>query len=180
MEHRVRKSQQGMTLIELLISLSIIALMTAIAIPMFSSYQRRASLNSDADAVAQLIEYARSLNANPNYQRYSTERGAYTIKISNDPRGNPRVELYSEADPDIVLDSVKISDYHEISPTVYSFNLSGKSPMERIWSCNGSGEFNCPNPLDITLRVKRSNLGKIIRVNNSNNSQNFSVEVINL
>ncbi|HPL01775.1 MAG TPA: prepilin-type N-terminal cleavage/methylation domain-containing protein [bacterium] len=180
MEYRVTKSRRGMTLIELLISLSIIALMTAIAIPMFSSYQRRASLNSDADAVAQLVEYARSLNANPNYQRYSTERGAYTIKISNDPRGNPRVELYSEADPSIILDSVKLSSYEEIDPSSYYFSFIGKTPQEKIWSCNGPQLYNCPNTLDITLRVKNSGLGKIIRINNSTNNQNFSVEVVNL
>lgn len=180
MLYRAGKNRRGMTLIELLISLSIIALMSAIAIPMFSSYQKRAALNSDADAIAQLIEYARSLNANPDYQRYSTGNGTYKVEIVAGHRGNVRVDLYSESDPSIVLDSVKISDYHEINSSIYSFNVSGKTPMERIWDCNDSNTFNCPNPLDITLRVKRSNLGKIIRINNSNNNQNFSVEVVNL
>jgi len=180
MEHRIKKGRSGMTLIELLVSLSIIALMTAIAIPMFSSYQRRASLNTDADAIAQLIEYARSLNTNPNYQRYSTQSGAYTVRISNDSRRIPRVELYSEADPSIILDSVKLSSYEVINPSSYSFSFTGKTPREEIWNCNDSGGYNCPNRLNISVRVKNSNLGKIIQINNSTNNQNFSVEVINL
>jgi prepilin-type N-terminal cleavage/methylation domain-containing protein len=176
---RAKKSWSGMTLIELLISLSIIALMTVIAIPIFSSYQRRASLNSNANAIAQLIEYARSLHANPDYQRYSTESGVYTIKISNNAGGNPKIELYSEADPSVILDSVKLSSYEEIAPASYSFSFIGKTPEEKIWSCNGSRLYNCPNPLNITVRVKNTSLGKTIRINNSTSSQNFSVEVIN-
>lgn len=179
---RIKMCRRSMTLIELLISLSIIAMMTVIAIPMFSSYQRRASLNNDVDGIAQLIEYARALHDNPDYQRYSidgAQNSSYIIKISKDYNNNGIVQLVTYADQETIIDSVKLSSYEEISPENYSFSIYGESPNERLWSCGniGSGLDNCPKPLDIKVKVKNTDLQKTIRINHT--IENFSVEVLN-
>lgn len=173
-----KNRRKGMTLIELLISLAIIAMMTAIAIPMFSRYQRRASLNTDTESVVQLIEYARTLHNNPDYQRYSSpESSAYIVQISQNG-GTYSVNLFSQADQNLIIDSAKLSNYDEIISSTTLFSIYGDPPNERLWSCNyiGSGLDNCPKPLNIRIKVKNSSLQKTIRIHHTN--EPFSIEVL--
>ncbi len=177
MEHRVRKSQRGMTLIELLISLSIIAIMTLIAMPMLSSYQKRASLNNDVDSIVQLIEYARTLHNNPN----PSQSNGYRIVISNDVNGVSVVELYSLADPEVSIDSVKLSSHEEIISEVkdFIFDPRLKTPYDKLWNCNG-GSYDCGHSVDIIVRIKNSDMQKTIRVFNTSDDLNqlFLIKVM--
>ena len=173
--------RSGMTLIELLISLSIIAIMTAITMPMLSSYQRKASLNTDTQSIAQLIEYARTLHNNADYQRYdsaTSEQSSYAVELSEDG-GNYLFELFSLVDQETILDSVRVSDQSIILSDSNFFSLYGNLGSERLIGCGGvgSGLDNCPKPFEIKIRTKGAAIGKIIRVHHTN--EPFSVEVLN-
>jgi Tfp pilus assembly protein FimT len=166
-----------MTLIELLISLSIIAMMTLIAMPMLSSYQKRAALNNDVDSIVQLIEYARTLHNNPN----QPQSNGYQIVITSDVNGASVVELYSLANPGVSIDSVKLSSYEEIESEVedFIFDPRLKTPYDKLWNCN-KGSYDCGNSVDIIVRIKNSDMQKTIRVFNTSDdfSQLFSIKVM--
>lgn len=57
----------GMTLIELLVSIAIIGILLTVALPIFTTYQRRNTLRLDAKNLEQLFYYSRTLNTNPVY-----------------------------------------------------------------------------------------------------------------
>jgi len=170
-----------MTLVELLISLSIIAVMVVITMPLLSSYQKRAALNNDVDSIVQLIEYARTLHNNPDFQMHSSQSSGYKIGISNDTNGASVVELYSLADPEVSIDSVKLSNYEEIVSEVkdFIFDPRLKTPYDKLWNCNG-GSYDCGNSVDIIVKIKNSDMQKTIRVFNTSDdfSQLFSIKVM--
>lgn len=155
----VRK--RAMTLIELLISLSIIVLLTAVALPAFSYYQRRSIVESDAQALVQLFNYARALQNNPdNFSRSSTDSvWNYEIQITND-RSNPaNVKLYSVADPTTIIDQLTFSENIEVGYQDNSSNdgnglkigFSGKPPKEIITCQFISVDSLCSEKIEIRL-----------------------------
>lgn len=151
------RSRRGMTLIELLISLAIIGLMTGIAFPLFSYYQRRSQVDNDVRNFVQLFNYARALQNNPeNISRIADQNQGYNyvIKFTN-TNDIKRATLYSSAngviDETYPIDKVDFSE--DISTTyrhggssprtddgsdlVIKFN--GTPPKETV-TCSGSSE----------------------------------------
>jgi len=102
-----------MTLIELLVSLAIIALLTAVALPIFSTFQRRNTLNLDAKNLEQLFNYSRTLNNNPSFgsRSFSSDPAnadkRYGIKISNSSKKAVLYPADSVGDDSKAIDSVK-------------------------------------------------------------------------
>ena len=148
-----KKLKRGMTLIELLISLFIIALMTGVAMPLFSTYQRRNILDNDAQSVAQMFAYARALQNNPDiFTRLNTSGlNNLVVKIST-VSGTKRIEVYPNNDPSYIIDhhdldsneSLRISTDNGDFTTVDNFTISfsGKPPAEvmtcALMECNQS------------------------------------------
>jgi len=148
--------KRGMTLIELLISLSIIALMTGVALPAFSYYQRRSVVDNDAQALIQMFNYARALQNNPdNYSRNGPNgEWNYELRLTNDSK-NRNMALYSAADPNTIIDQLTLSENIEIGYQSGSPNkgnglkitFSGKPPAEVV-TCN----VLCDKKIEIRLR----------------------------
>ena len=172
-----------MTLVELLISLSIIAMMTAVAIPLFSGYQRSSTISSDAQSLAEFFNYARALNNNPDaYTRIRQgEIISFEIKITS---GNTGVQatLYPKDDSTYIIDQFNFSPKEKIQingSQIDNFNftasISGVPPKEKL-SCDGSV---CDDTL--TLKIYLANDSSVFRnvvVKNSTDSgQLFSVSV---
>lgn len=125
----MRVKLSGMTLIELLVSLAIIILLTAVALPIFSSFQRRNTLNLDTRNLEQLFYYSRTLNNNPSYG--SRDYGAtnadkrYGIKIT--PSKN-KATLYpinntGDVDTSKEIDNVKLDSRETLE---FRNNVGGK------------------------------------------------------
>lgn len=176
------KLKKGMTLIELLISLFIVALMTGVAMPIFSSYQRRNTLDTDAHSMASIFAYARTLQNNPDvFSRFAdpTTTG-YTIKIST---GSRRVIIYPKNDPNYIIDQFALARGENLTisanPTAPSaadltISFSGKPPTETI-SCDPG---NCSQSLTLTLSLaNNSAISRTIFIQNTTANQYFSVTV---
>ena len=197
----VRK--RGMTLIELLISLSIIAMMTGVAIPLFSSSQNRNSINSDAQAVAQMFSYAAALQNNPdsfsrnhpNPDPYLID-GRVTLKIlTATPSISEKITtvmIYSTSSPGIIYDRLILGSREDIKlngslladDQEFVVDFSGKSPSEKI-TCSilRSGvpsALDCSTSLNILVTSTRdSEISRNVSITNTNpaNFKYFSVAV---
>jgi len=60
LKNLIRKSGEGFTLIEILIAITILIIMTAIAVPYFYSFQKEADLNSSAEKIISIIRIAQN------------------------------------------------------------------------------------------------------------------------
>jgi len=154
--------KRGMTLIELLISLSIIAMMTGVAIPAFSYYQRRSAVDNDAQALVQMFNYARALQNNPdNFSRNGMDDAwKYELRLTN-YGSNRQMILYSTADldsnnqPTVIIDQLTLSEDIQVGYQIGSPNkgngltitFSGKPPAEIV---------TCSTPCDKNIEIKLS------------------------
>ena len=176
--------KRGMTLIELLISLFIIALMTGVAIPLFSAYQRRNTLDTDTHSIASIFAYARALQNNPDVlSRFAdpTTRG-YTIKIFT---GSRKVIIYPKSDPNYIIDQFTLArgenltiltENGEDTSGGFTISFSGKQPAEKI-TCSPKA---CPNYLVLSLWLAYNPhpyAQKTIYVQNTTATQYFFVTI---
>jgi len=171
--------KKGMTLVELLISLSIIVMMTAVAIPLFSGYQRRSTLSADAQSLAEFFNYARALNNNPDaFSRISQgENRSFEVKITS---GNNGVwaTLYPNGDPTYIIDQFGLNPKEKIQINGrqvdnFTAGISGVPPEEKL-SCDGGA---CDT---LTLKIYLASDSSVFRsvvVKNSVSGRLFSVSV---
>lgn len=165
--------KRGMTLIELLISLSIIAMMTGVAMPAFSYYQRRSTVDNDAQALVQMLNYARALQSNPdNFSRNGPNgEWSYEIRLTN-VGSNRNVALYSAADPNTIIDQLTLSEniqvgYQSVPADLgngLKISFSGKPPKEVVTCttlCNRWIEIRLKSPAPYsttrTVRIQNTN-----------------------
>jgi len=176
---QVVTSMPGMTLIELLISLAIIAIMTGIAFPMFSYYQKRSVVDEDISNFVSLFNYARALQNNPDgfSRSNSTESYSYKIKLI-ESNGTYRAELFSSADQSTIIDSVDFSqpiiindEYGRSNGLVLS--LDGVPPKE-VLSCQPE---NCDSSIRIGFSTANRSVTKTATIINSSSDQLLSISV---
>ena len=169
-----------MTLIELLVSLFIVAVMTVVAIPLFSSYQKRNTLDSDAQSIAQFFSYARAVNSNPDVMTRLNAAGEsyFEINIKNANNGKI-ITLYPKSDPSYVMDKFYLNSAEQLTIngsdlSDFTVSVRGKPPKESI-TC--SHNIDCST---LTIKVYLANNQLIYRnivVKNSQQNQLFSVTV---
>ncbi|MCX6812154.1 MAG: prepilin-type N-terminal cleavage/methylation domain-containing protein [Candidatus Berkelbacteria bacterium] len=189
-------SRRGMTLIELLISLAIIALMTTVALPLFSSYQKRNRLDSDTQLLSGLFNYERALNLSPDYStRANPTKNFFEIRFTN-AGGKWSAALYSAVSGSTnFIDRVDFAGgenlsfkINETNPTGggdFAVDISGKPPTETASCFLISGQKtaqSCSNSLSITIALSTasSNPGnsKIVQIQNSSNGNLYAVSVL--
>lgn len=150
-----------MTLIELLISLAIIGIMTGIAFPVFSVYQKKSAVDSDMRNFISLFNYARALQNNPdNFSRTTDPNQVYKyqIKIINDSSGR-RAELYSVADASTIIDKV---DFSENIMVNYQNNTTdnGSGLTLTFTGLPPSEVLNCSTICDQKIEIGLSTAGR--------------------
>jgi len=178
-----------MTLIELLISLSIIVLMTGVAFPLFSYYQKRSLVDTDIKNFVQLFNYARALQNNPeNFSRIADQNQGYNYVIKFKNRDNiNRATLYSSAngviDETYSIDKVDFSedisiidqDGNPFGGDGLTLTLSGTSPKEII-SC--SAPINCETKISLSLTSRGGGqVTKVAEILNTKGRQLLSVNI---
>lgn len=181
------RSRRSMTLIELLISLAIIGLMTGIAFPLFSYYQKRSLVDTDIKNFVQLFNYARALQNNPeNFSRIADQNQGYNyvIKFTNINNIN-RATLYSSAngviDETYVIDKVDFSEsifitYQDIFTNRSGNNLilsfSGTPPREVVTCSILTTPINCDRFILLSLTpLGGGNIIKTVEILNTNESR---------
>ena len=162
---QVPNKRKGMTLIELLISLAIIGMMTGIAFPIFSYYQKRSTADSDIRNFVSLFNYARSLQNNPeNVSRLDSNKDYnYEIKFTNSSNIN-RAELYLKTnDPagPIIVDKIDFAEDIMVNGAVggdgLTITFGGTLPDENI-TCS---PIDCSTSIAIGLTTRGA--GSIIK-----------------
>ena len=175
--HRV-KLKRGMTLIELLISLFIIALMTGVAMPLFSVYQRRNILDNDVQSVAQMFAYARALQNNPDIFTRLNASGLnnLVVKIST-VSGTKRIEVYpnnDNNDPSYIIDHHDLDSSESLSISTnngdfttaddFTISFSGKPPAE-VMTC---APMECNQSLALRLYLTSdSTVDRTVQIQNT-------------
>lgn len=167
-----RLKLSGMTLVELLVSLGIIGLLTAVALPIFSTFQRRNILRLDAKNLEQIFYYSRTLNNNPSYSSRNLGAGykdgagnekRYGIKIT---RGDNRATLYpigadGNIDTGNAVESWKFDSRETLKITAGNTEvagdlvifISGDLPNETV-SCD-IAELDCSQIVKIEITMPR-------------------------
>lgn len=84
---RACKKQAGFTLIELLIVIAIIAILAAIAIPMFMKYKQGAYLDSVRSDVKNTVTAMESYDATNGYYPGQTASGAGPVQVTSPMKG---------------------------------------------------------------------------------------------
>lgn len=190
------RHKKATTLIELLVSLAIIALLAAVALPMFSVYQRRNQINSDAETINSSLILARAALNNPDIFARSDNQ----IKIVftyNSSAKSYSFQSFAKGiidDPENLIDLYQLFPNEEIevtmndsrgSPTIFTRDfailLSGKTPNE-TFSCfkitTREMGVNCNQ--SISIKISSTRLGgteKTIIINNTTASQLFSINI---
>ncbi|MEI6144077.1 MAG: type II secretion system protein [Candidatus Berkelbacteria bacterium] len=176
----IKKKNRGMTLIELLISLAIIGMMTGIAFPIFSYYQKRSTADSDIRNFVSLFNYARSLQNNPeNVSRLdSNKKYNYEIKFTNSSNIN-RAELYLKTDDPagpIIVDKIDFAEDIMVNGTVggdgLTITFGGTLPDENI-ICS---PIDCSTSIAIGLTTR--GVGAVVKtatILNTTTSQLLSI-----
>ncbi|MEO9280558.1 MULTISPECIES: type IV pilin protein [Acinetobacter] len=86
----ILRFNQGVSLIELMVVIVIVAIFTSIAIPSYQSYSRRATASATKSEILKLVEQLeRHKSKNFTYRGFATTsvtlpRGSYTIQITDD------------------------------------------------------------------------------------------------
>ena len=89
-KYYILRFNQGVTLIELMVVIVIVAIFASIAIPSYQSYSRRATASAAKGEILKLAEQLeRHKSKNFTYRGFTTTsvtlpRGGYTIEISDD------------------------------------------------------------------------------------------------
>lgn len=100
--HRPSKRIAGFTLLELMVTITVVAILTTIAIPAYSQYvrkARRAQAKADLVEIAQLME--RSYTLNRTY-------AGYTLPFTNSPRDNGATVGYTLSLPTLTASTYVI------------------------------------------------------------------------
>jgi len=182
-----KKHKRGMTLIELLVSLSIIAIMAGVAMPIFSNYQRSSALDNDAQAVAQMFSYARALQNNPDIATRNKDE-SYVLKISQ-TSGSKKIKIYSKTAPESIIDQYILNSSKEVSISTNSGSVSdddflvtfsGRSPADVI-TCDPK---TCSQTLAIKIYLSRDHsVFRTIQIQNTypvdHPTQYFSITTSN-
>lgn len=79
----IRKSGEGFTLIEILIVITILIIMTVMAVPYFYSFQKKADLDSSAEKIISIIRIAQ------NKTRASEQGSQWGVRFENNSDPNP-------------------------------------------------------------------------------------------
>lgn len=188
-----------MTLIELLVSIGIIALLAAVSLPIFSSYQRQNKLNLDAKNLEQLFYYSRTLNNNPSYNsRNSGARNRdaqgnekrYGVKIA---LGEKKATLHpinsaGDIDSSKELDSLKFDSRATLELkaagvlisqdlTIY---ISGDPPNETV-SCSLAGPVqpDCSQVVSIKITLPGVANSKTLSIHGTQPApgQKFNIQI---
>lgn len=169
-----------MTLIELLVSLFIVGLLTAVAMPLFSSYQRKNTLVSDAESLSQLFSYSRALLQNPEISARVSAKKGYVIKLS---AKNNTAEIIEAGNQNNQIDKIIFDSREKLSfnsdgvatSDEIEVTISGKPPKE-IMECRqikpdgSSNVISCASKLLINITATGvAGASKKIIVQNSNN-----------
>ncbi|MFA5158215.1 MAG: type II secretion system protein [Patescibacteria group bacterium] len=176
------KAKLGMTLIELLVVITIIGLMVGVAFPIFSYYQKRGAVVSDAENMVQVLNYARALENNPDYQTRSDENSQTVVKLVNTD-GVYKAQIYSTVDSSKIIDefqfmtSVKVYlNGTETSPDGLEIKIDGKTPKEQLGCSIGV----CTNYIKIRFyKGNSSSIYKEVELLNTREAtdQLFSIKV---
>lgn len=90
--------KNGFTLVEILVTISIVALLMIISIPSFRNYKYRNDLSRGADLIQSAVYEARNLALAPQTDK-ADDSGYYVIRFTDESNGN-EVAIY-EADSEI-------------------------------------------------------------------------------
>lgn len=176
------KVKLGMTLIELLVVITIIGLMVGIAFPIFNYYQKRGAVVSDAENMVQVLNYARALENNPDYQTRSDASSQTVVKLVNNS-GVYKAQVFSTVDSSKIIDEFQfmtgIKVYlngTEASPNNLEIKIDGKTPKEQLGCSIGV----CTNYIKIRFfKGDSSSIYKEVEILNTKETTNqlFSIKV---
>lgn len=172
---KLKTKKRALTLIELLVSITIMLIILAVSIPLFSSLQDKMLIRNQSQSVASMVQYLRSLNNNPaNESRDGTSAPTYFLVV--DMTNN---KIYIKDQKGNEFDTLKLTKTEEMSVNFsdssnnYSdgtlvFPISGKTPNDQLL-CPTSPTTTCVvnSKMTISIKSKRySDIGKNIVISN--------------
>lgn len=126
-----RKNRSGFTLVELLVTIAVVAIFSVVAIPNFQGLLERNKVASDYNLVLSAVNYARS--------EAVKRRTAVTLSLSGTSQVRVLNVSYNEKGDDVLLRAFNpIISGVEISNSTIEFNALG-----RLSACNTDDVSNC-------------------------------------
>ncbi|TSC94337.1 MAG: hypothetical protein Athens101428_323 [Candidatus Berkelbacteria bacterium Athens1014_28] len=189
------RQKKATTLIELLISLAIIALLAAVALPLFSVYQRRNQISSDAETINSSLILARATLNNPNIIARSNNIIKIVFSYNSSTKSySYKIFVKDDVDPENLIDDFRLFANEDITVTMkdsggdttfsnrnFAILLSEKTPNENF-KCyqitSRESRINCNQSISIKLSSPRiGGTEKTIVINNTTSSQLFSINI---
>ncbi|GKS94261.1 GspH/FimT family pseudopilin [Acidovorax sp. SUPP2825] len=150
------KLQSGFTLIELVITMAIAAILLLVAVPGFQSFQRNSQLSSLTNSLLVAINTAKA-------EAMKQNASAYVIPASGADWGSgwivfvdkDRDQLYSESGDVTVMKQEALASYFSVSGNGTS---SGTAPYLAFDSSGFSRKKDGSSPINLTLTIKRNDV----------------------
>lgn len=140
---KLKNKKPALTLIELLVSITIMLIILAVSIPLFTNLQDKMLIRNQSQSVVSMVQYLRSLNNNPanesrNDDGVTPPVYSLVIDMTNSPH-----KIYIKDQKDKEFDTLKLTKYEELqvkfsgASNYYSgrklvFEISGKTPNDKL------------------------------------------------
>ncbi|API86241.1 pilin [Francisella uliginis] len=141
MKNLKAKTQKGFSLVELMVVIAIIAILAAVAIPMYSNYTTRARIGSEISKVGGVkADVSEALN-------HGSTLPSTLTNINRDPEiaydANGNISISMDANGDGTADATTGPNFVRLSPTKNSGSVT--------WTCTGSGFTQSQLPSNCTV-----------------------------
>lgn len=146
--------QRGFTMLELMVTLVIIAILVALGVPAVSDWTQRAQVRSETQRYVGILSLARSTAITQN-QIVSVSIGAIQPDMS------PFIEVRTDNDADGVFEEV-VRRYNS-EPT--TLNLVTVPANVAVVNFDANGRLLGLNALQLDIENRNQNLGRIVDVN---------------